>query len=609
MDHLQPFAFPRFSGDLSSRASLWLPWVLMVVPRGSVRFVLVLNASPEPKTKLAPLDRPSYTFIDHDDDLTSKRIKDVNARKAIRSHVMRHVRRRERLAGLKRTSRRAQHDASQVVEDENEQRLVVRSQSQSSASPPVLGPGNFRYSLAQRGRPARWCAGYPLPLHSNPNPPTSWFLDPFSTLPGTGELPLMVAHLMYYWKTIFVPMTFPNTSNSSTQEMELMVRSSFSDKGSFFGLMSMCAAHRAVLASQHTIIFNSDDQNQALDSDYCMMRAMSIGEMNTKMQDPNRRLSDEAFDTIINLLTGALIIGEFEEAHIHLKGLKRMVELRGGITDDSIRSSSMLSAIITTDIKAASGLMIKPVFPLTWDAQPVPSDIQQRIRPQASSPLNNLGSGFFANSLISPPLRQILYVLRDMVYFSTVNQMTPAIIQPIDQDFFRVLNCEAEHQLLSYIYTDDSPNPGLILHPIEAVTRVASICFLNHFLIVSPSSSGLGRALTRHLTMAVENCKLSLLQGLSNENFGLYAWALFVGAQGSQGQTKRAWFVERLAHVAMVCGWQSWEQVSKVMANYLFVMTLDGLSWRSIWDEVMTGFVISEADELECLFERDALVN
>lgn len=42
-----------------------------------------------------------------------------------------------------------------------------------------------------------------------------------------------------------------------------------------------------------------------------------------------------------------LIIGEFSEVHTHLTGLKNMVDLRGGITDESIRSSSMLSAIIT----------------------------------------------------------------------------------------------------------------------------------------------------------------------------------------------------------------------------------------------------------------------
>lgn len=42
-----------------------------------------------------------------------------------------------------------------------------------------------------------------------------------------------------------------------------------------------------------------------------------------------------------------LIAGQFDEARIHLTGLKRMVDLRGGITDESISSSSMLSAILT----------------------------------------------------------------------------------------------------------------------------------------------------------------------------------------------------------------------------------------------------------------------
>ncbi|KAJ5143061.1 uncharacterized protein N7515_001848 [Penicillium bovifimosum] len=571
MDHLQPFTFG-----------------------GSPR------THSEPKAKPAPLDRPSFTFIDHDDDLTSKRIKDVNARKAIRSHVMRDVRRRERLAGLKRTSRqnRGQSDASKnIVNESDEQRVVIRASSQSSNSSSVLD-ADSRDGFAlmyRRGRPTRWCAGYPLPLHSNPNPPTSWFLDPFFTLPGTSELPSMVAHLVYYWKTIFVPMTFPNTSTDSSQEMELMARSSFSDPGSFFGLMSMCAAHRAVLASQRSGVWDSTLAN---DPDYCMMRAKAFQEMTAKVRDPSRRLSNEAFDTIINLLTGSLIIGEFSEVHTHLTGLKHMVDQRGGITDDSIRSSSMLSAIVTTDIKAASGLMTKPVFPLTWDAQPIPPEIQRRIRPVASSALNKIGSGFFAITLLSPSLLKIISVLRDMVFFNITCQTNPTAIKPNDHDFFRVLNCEAEHQLLSYIYTEGSPNPELHLHPIEAVTRVASICFLNHFLIVSPSSSGLGRALTKHLRTFAGDCELSLLVGLPQQDLGLYAWALFVGAQGALGQPERPWFVERLARVAMICGWQSWGQVSNLMFKFFFVDS-DSLNWRGIWDEAMTGFVLSESEELE----------
>lgn len=42
-----------------------------------------------------------------------------------------------------------------------------------------------------------------------------------------------------------------------------------------------------------------------------------------------------------------LIAGLFDEARIHLTGLRRMVELRGGITGESIQSASILTAIIT----------------------------------------------------------------------------------------------------------------------------------------------------------------------------------------------------------------------------------------------------------------------
>ena len=104
-------------------------------------------------------------------------------------------------------------------------------------------------------------------------------------------------------------MTFPNEQKVSQRaEMELMVKSSFSDPGSFFGLMSMCAAHRAILAGRHSDLLNSSERtNRVLhDPDYYIMKAKCIREMNKKVRDPVRALSDEAFDTIINLLTSAV---------------------------------------------------------------------------------------------------------------------------------------------------------------------------------------------------------------------------------------------------------------------------------------------------------------
>ncbi|KAB8258901.1 hypothetical protein BDV32DRAFT_125117 [Aspergillus pseudonomiae] len=48
-------------------------------------------------------------------------------------------------------------------------------------------------------------------------------------------------------------MTFPKEHTFNERaKTDMAVQSSFTDQGSFFGLMSMCAAHRAVLAGQHS---------------------------------------------------------------------------------------------------------------------------------------------------------------------------------------------------------------------------------------------------------------------------------------------------------------------------------------------------------------------
>jgi hypothetical protein len=100
-------------------------------------------------------------------------------------------------------------------------------------------------------------------------------------------------------------MTFPNEQKVSQQaEMELMVKSSFTDPGSFFGLMSMCAAHRAILAGRHSDLMDSSTNSHRVlhDPDYYIMKANCIRAVNRKMRSPRVVLSDETFDTIINLL-------------------------------------------------------------------------------------------------------------------------------------------------------------------------------------------------------------------------------------------------------------------------------------------------------------------
>jgi hypothetical protein len=46
---------------------------------------------------------------------------------------------------------------------------------------------------------------------------------------------------------------------------------------------------------------------------------------------------------------------------------------------------------------------------------------------------------------------------------------------------------------------------------------------------------------------------------------------LFLGAQSSQGQVERPWFVIHLAGLVQVKGWKDWAAVESVMQTFLYV--------------------------------------
>ena len=115
--------------------------------------------------------------------------------------------------------------------------------------------------------------------------------------------------------------------------------------------------------------------------------------------------------------------------------------------------------------------MTKPVFPLVWGSNPVPSDIQERIKPPELSAVSRFGNALFANRLLSRPLQRILQMLRELAFYSQAYEVNPAALTPEDHDFFRVFNCEIEHQLLSYVYSEPE-NTGALN------TRAASTSIL-----------------------------------------------------------------------------------------------------------------------------------
>ncbi|EDN11237.1 tachykinin family protein [Histoplasma capsulatum] len=622
-----------------------------------------------------PSDIPSFTFIDHDDDLTSKRIKDKKARKAIRSHVMRDVRRRERLAGLKRTSKRgatkdkasppsADQDSTETTCSTKDRRKAIASANATDAdmkkdidnnsisdrttmSPSPISTSEL--SMISRSPSGEGTSIASLILEQDrsdfpsfPSPlgdTTSWAFDPFSTLPGASPSTNdVIDGLIKYFSAVLIPMTFPAETRQpqdSKNRMALIISATISEPGPFFGYMSLCAAHRAVLQGKHSELVataptGAGKERVLFEPDYYMMKARCIREMNRKLQDPVLALTDSAFDIVVSLTSCALTIGDFDEARDHIQGLKQMVDLRGGVFGPSFQGEGvrLLSNVLICDIMSASALMSRPLFPLTWDPQPIPPETKERIIPPHTSPLSNIGMALCTNEALSNPLQKALMGLREILFFEHANTRDPENFSALENEIFLFKSHEVEFELLDYPFrlarnstsatSETTPQSPISLQPIENVARVAAICHINNFFIVSPPSSGLGRALSRHLAMALSRFPTAAFPRLPNAWLNLITWAAFLGARGSKGQKAKPWFLQRLREVAEVRGWiqsgslsgsrwdeddgngedgngeDGWAAVEEALKGYLYIPELHGGVFRSIWQDVVEGPVVVE---------------
>lgn len=178
--------------------------------------------------------------------------------------------------------------------------------------------------------------------------------------------------------SVFIPMTFPTESISfrdTRATLHTSVRNSLADTGEFYGLMTVAAAHKGAVNGQGLNIVTPPPNNSQVifDSNYCVMKEKCLRFLNDKLRDPSQTLDHIAIQTVIHLITSSvgrssrqhaqlstslvlifafrtnyiqLILGFYQEAQTHLTGLKRMVELCGGIASDLLRNSGLIHAII-----------------------------------------------------------------------------------------------------------------------------------------------------------------------------------------------------------------------------------------------------------------------
>ncbi|KAF3480725.1 uncharacterized protein GIQ15_06072 [Arthroderma uncinatum] len=497
--------------------------------------------------KSLPYERPSFTFIGQDEESTLKGRKGSDTRKMIRSHVMRDVRRRERIAGLKRVSKKAS-----------------ARKNDSSSSSDGSSTAVITHRVNDRGVPT-------AEAYSGLKAPPSWVTLKGSNIKGQ--------HIYIFHNPLAHPI-YPTIEPMST--------------------LKGCEGLGHVVSN---LLHYSTDKEESIlpDPTFYVMKAKCIAEMNQKLRDPDpqQAVDDTAIDIVCGLISATLTLALFEEARVHWLGMKKIVDYRGGVLNMAMQGSRGIGAVLTCDLKSACTLLSRPLFPLAWEPQPLPSEVRDKITPPPTSQLSNLANTLCANKHLSPMLNSILQEVRDVFFFEVFHRTDPSGLTAAEHEMFLMKGHEIEHELLDYPYRSPeakglSDKEILHLNPIETVTRLTTLSYLSTCFVVSPPKSGTGRAVTKNLKDALARCFSKPISALPSEDLSLLAWVTFISIASAYDPLLRSWFVEILHDISIIKNWQTWEQVESVMHGYLYAAPLHGHIWKKLWFEAQSFNVIKE---------------
>jgi len=257
--------------------------------------------------------------------------------------------------------------------------------------------------------------------------------------------------------------------------------------------------------------------------------------LNARLQDPQASVSDQTLVAIANLAAMEHDRGHMRALDMHLKGLKNIVEMRGGL--EAVRATNAMAANVVFWCAMVS-INEPNLLPITYGDPQRPLDWMEN--PETATLTTHDGSNadlkeFGVDVVTANVLHETQRLSR--LYTATVDYGSP-------EEALTVLThlCAIIERLLqmSKAPTDDSPIPGL-----------SQSCRLAGCLHVLTPLSGYFPNPTLMLHTLVRDLKASLTYMIAEvgTESHLLLWLLAVGGITAHSMPERAWFVGHLVVV------------------------------------------------------------
>ena len=265
---------------------------------------------------------------------------------------------------------------------------------------------------------------------------------------------------------------------------------------------------------------------------------------------------------------------------VHMDGLERMVQMRGGIQSGGF-PMIVQRMIAWTDYHAATAVLKQPRFP--------PLNIPETERPEdffyppvsnPSDPSRFRQDDATERDMQDHSLERLLAGVRDLS--KLLKELRRLSNLPEDNIWYSDKIYYLQRNLIEVVYCPNTPRP------VDRVCAVAALMYCGHCLRDVPLTfQVIARAVTRLKTLII-NYEKNFEFEADRDAKRVMFWILGFGGVAAEGKPERDWFVAKFRAICDELDVNDWETANRMLKDVLWQSELDhGAS--KLWLEAILG--------------------
>ncbi|XDG09185.1 hypothetical protein ABKA04_008800 [Annulohypoxylon sp. FPYF3050] len=294
--------------------------------------------------------------------------------------------------------------------------------------------------------------------------------------------------------------------------------------------------------------------------------------------DDHAKISDDTISTVLKLAGAAQFDGDGETAKHHMQGLRRMVDLRGGL-DVFEDKPKLLVEILRCDLGIALLTNSHPVF--YCQANELMPDYPDQVISSFSRSASSQEETQFVQDL-DPNLAEIWIISRKFCLLTNLGTQTGMRMQP--ETIYRTMTA-VMYRLFHMSFESGSLN--------ETV-RFGLLAFTHHVFLqwrgIKPSCRHQFRHAYRNYLQ---------IHPLDTASPQLLMWLLTIGAVSLFSVLEEPWLRDKLERQVERCQVNTWTKLQEVLKSFMWVPLLDDKVGEEVYSSLtsQTSTPISRAQQ------------